>query len=124
MAAETTSPPPADLRDGHTAADAHGAAQGHGSAGTTEAAAHATPPPPQEATPEAGSVEVIWGALPDRYEVAGMTVVEAYRLLREHLGIPRGVRALVNGAEAEPATALRPGDVLEFVRAAGERGGA
>lgn len=40
MAAETTSPPPADLRDGHTAADAHGAAQGHGSAGTTEAAAH------------------------------------------------------------------------------------
>ena len=40
MAAETTSPPPADLRDGPTAADAHGAAQSHGSAGTTEAAAH------------------------------------------------------------------------------------
>ena len=37
MAAETTSPPTADLRDGHTPVDA---AQGHGPAGTTEAAGH------------------------------------------------------------------------------------
>lgn len=84
------------------------------------------PAPPAAAVPEPASddpsVEVIWGALPDRYDLAGVTVVEAYRLLREHLGIPGGVRALVNGAEAEATATLRPGDVLEFVRAAGERG--
>ncbi len=84
------------------------------------------PPPAAPAPPapvaDAGNVEVIWGALPDHYEIAGLTVVEAYRLLREHLGIPAGVRALVNGAEVGARVRLRPGDLLEFVRAAGERG--
>ena len=83
------------------------------------------PAPPAEApaaADDAGSVEVIWGALPDRYEIAGLTVVEAYRLLREHLGMPRGVRALVNGAEVQANAPLRTGDQLEFVRPAGERG--
>jgi hypothetical protein len=75
-----------------------------------------------EPAPDDAAVEVIWGALPDRYDLAGVTVVEAFRLLREHLGIPAGVRAVVNGAEAEATRTLRPGDVLEFVRAAGERG--
>jgi hypothetical protein len=79
-------------------------------------------PAAELAADEAG-VEVIWGALPDRYDLAGVTVVEADRLLRAHLGIPGGVRALLNGAEAEATRRLRPGDVLEFVRAAGERGG-
>jgi hypothetical protein len=85
------------------AAAARGAASGEGAAG-------------------AGAVEVVWGPLIQHYQVSGMTVGETHRVLRGHLGIPGGVRALVNGAAAAPDARLRAGDVLEFVRFAGEKG--
>lgn len=67
-------------------------------------------------------VQVIWGPLTERMQLEGLTVAEAERLLRHPFHIAPGVRALVNGLEATPNRELAVGDVLEFVRAAGEKG--
>lgn len=71
----------------------------------------------------AGSVvQVIWGASADAFELAGLTVGEAYRLLSAPLHIAAGVAALVNGVAAPEGHRLSAGDVLEFARPAGEKG--
>jgi hypothetical protein len=69
-------------------------------------------------------VTVIWGPIAKELDIRGMTVDGAYRALRVPLNIPARVRPLVNGRVAGPGERLSPGDVLEFVRAAGEKGAA
>ena len=51
-----------------------------------------------------------------------MTVTQVFELLREPYNIAPGAVANVNGVEASPELRVRDGDVLEFVRAAGEKG--
>lgn len=75
---------------------------------------------PQPLAP--ANVRVIWGLLDERMDVQGMTVAEAFQLLQRHLNIAPGVAANVNGIEADSAQRLDVGDVLEFVREAGEKG--
>ena len=67
-------------------------------------------------------VEVIAGPIKKEMNLAGMTVKDAYKALRDPLNIPPGVTALVDGKIADPETRLRPGSCLEFVKPAGEKG--
>ncbi|MCP5040851.1 MAG: MoaD/ThiS family protein [bacterium] len=69
-----------------------------------------------------GTVQVIWGATMDDFEVAGMTVAEAHQLLAGPFHIPPDVAINLNGELVNGDTRLTSGDTLEFVRAAGEKG--
>lgn len=71
---------------------------------------------------EEGLVQVVWGALMDDLEVAGMTVGEVHELLQLPYGIAPDADVNVNGIEATHDTRLEAGDELEFVRMAGEKG--
>ncbi len=82
----------------------------------------AQPDAGQSQAPAPANVRVIWGLLDERMDVHGMTVAEAHQLLQRHLNIAPGVVANVNGIEAASAQRLDVGDVLEFVREAGEKG--
>jgi hypothetical protein len=80
--------------------------------------------PGSEEEPESLStgVQVIWGAMAQQMELAGMTVGEAQRLLRPAFGLAPQATALVDGRLAGNDDRLASGQVLEFVRAAGEKG--
>lgn len=69
-----------------------------------------------------GQVQVTWGPMTEHLDVAHMTVGDVYRLLRRPYNIAPTVRVNVNGGEATAHTRLEPGDTLEFVRLAGEKG--
>ena len=71
----------------------------------------------------AGTVQVTWGALIQELEVAGMTVGEVQAEVQDAYNMAPGIRVNVNGSEADLDTVLATGDALEFVRAAGEKGG-
>ncbi len=69
-----------------------------------------------------GIVRVIHGIHSLSVGVAGKTVSEAREALRQALNIsPRAV-ALVDGQEVDEGQRLLPGQHLEFVRMAGEKG--
>ncbi len=84
----------------------------------------------QEPRPEAdgldaaggSSVEVIHGVTRLAVPLAGMTVTEAFELMRHALHLPEDVMALVDGSQAEGDTRLEGRSSLEFVRYAGEKG--
>ena len=80
--------------------------------------------PGSEEEPESGAtgVQVIWGAMAQQMELAGMTVGEAQRLLRPAFGLAPEATPLVDGRLAGSDDRLASGQVLEFVRAAGEKG--
>ena len=87
-------------------------------------AEQACPPEIPEVPAPPASVQVIFGPMADRMDVQGMTVGEAYGLLRHTLNLPDGnVTALVNGEESNGDRRLQAGETLEFVRIAGEKGG-
>ncbi len=92
---------------------------------TTRVGQPAGPPPENAAQPEAtagGTVHLTWGPLTEDLDLAGMTVREVYRLLRQPYNLAPNVRVNVNGAGADAGTRLEAGDSLEFVRLAGEKG--
>ncbi len=70
-----------------------------------------------------GTVQVTWGAVVDEFEGAGMTVGEVLTAVQAAYNVAPGVQINVNGVEADANTLLAAGDHLEFVRAAGEKGG-
>ena len=70
-----------------------------------------------------GTIQVTWGAVIDDFEGAGMTVGEVLTAVEGAYNVPPGVRINVNGVETDANTLLVAGDHLEFVRAAGEKGG-
>jgi hypothetical protein len=70
-----------------------------------------------------GSVLVIWGANMDELDAAGLTVDEARAQLATAYNIAPDAEANVNGVTSAGDTRLRAGDNLEFVHAAGEKGG-
>jgi len=88
-----------------------------------EKASPRTAPPPTAAA-AAGPIQVIWGAMTEHLELAGMSVGDVFRMLQAPLNIAPTVAALVNGDPVDGEHRLRPGDELEFTRPAGEKGGA
>ncbi|MBI1999805.1 MAG: hypothetical protein HYT85_02010 [candidate division NC10 bacterium] len=71
---------------------------------------------------EAGKVKVVYGVHALEASLAGRTVLSVRDALAQALNIsPRAV-ALVNGQEVEGTHVLHPGELLEFVRYAGEKG--
>jgi proteasome-associated ATPase len=81
-----------------------------------------TPGSEEEPESDATGVQVIWGAMAQQMELAGMTVGEAQQLLRPAFGLAPEATPLVDGRLAGSGDRLASGQVLEFVRAAGEKG--
>lgn len=70
----------------------------------------------------AGQVKVVYGVHALEAGLAGRTVMSVREALSQPLNIsPRAV-ALVDGQEVEATHVLSPGELLEFVRYAGEKG--
>ncbi len=71
---------------------------------------------------ESGKVKVLYGVHALEAALAGRTVLSVREALAQPLNIsPRAV-ALVDGREVDVTHVLSPGEVLEFVRYAGEKG--
>ncbi|MBW8058057.1 MAG: hypothetical protein V3U42_05630 [candidate division NC10 bacterium] len=71
----------------------------------------------------AGKVRVVHGIHALSVGVAGKTVSEAREVLRQALNISPRAISLVDGQEVSEYQILLPGQHLEFVRQAGEKGG-
>jgi hypothetical protein len=78
-------------------------------------------PPAERAAAPAG-VQVIWGASVQTLELGGMQVQHARQLLRGLMHIDAAAPALINGAPARANQRINPGDTVEFVIHAGEKG--
>ena len=91
---------------------------------TQEKLKQVTPPRSTTAAQEEelGKVKIVYGVHAIEANLAGRTVLSVREALAQPLNIsPRAV-ALVNGQEVEATHVLSPGELLEFVRYAGEKG--
>jgi hypothetical protein len=82
-------------------------------------------PPRGLATPqeeELGKVKVVYGVHALEAGLAGRTILSVRETLAQPLNISPRAIALVNGQEVEGTYVLSPGELLEFVRYAGEKG--
>jgi len=71
---------------------------------------------------EAGQVKVVYGIHALEASLAGRTVQSVREALDQPLNISPHAVTLVNGQEVEGTHVLSPGELLEFVRYAGEKG--
>ena len=71
---------------------------------------------------EQGQVEVIHGIYAHSLPLAGMTVGHARAELTDRMNIDPDSMAVIDGVEADEDTVLTEGQVLNFVRHAGEKG--
>ena len=80
--------------------------------------------PSSEEEPEGDptGVQVIWGAMAQQMALAGMRVGDARALLQQAFNLAPEVTVLVDGRPVTGAHRLASGQVLEFVRHAGEKG--
>jgi len=69
-----------------------------------------------------GCVEVIHGVYAHSLPLAGMTVRQARKELRERMNLAPKALAVVDGQETSEDTVLREGQVLNFLTPAGEKG--
>jgi hypothetical protein len=69
-----------------------------------------------------GRVQIVWGALTDDHEIVGMTVGEVRDIFQGPYNIAPEVEVILNGVATDADARMVAGDVLEFVRAAGEKG--
>jgi len=80
-------------------------------------------PAAAEELPPAPSVQVIYGAnvqaLP---QIAGLRVSEVRTLMQQIMGVDPRALTLVNGQPVRLSDRIAPGDVVEFVHRAGEKG--
>jgi hypothetical protein len=82
-------------------------------------------PPHVGTTPregEAGKVRIVYGIHALEASLAGRTVLSVREALSQPLNISPHAVALVDGQEVEAGYVLNPGELLEFVRYAGEKG--
>ena len=70
-----------------------------------------------------GLVTVAHGTYGEALPVAEMSVGEVRRRFRDRFDIHPGAIALVDGSPVDDDTTLRTGQLLSFVRPAGEKGG-
>ncbi len=71
---------------------------------------------------ETGKVKVVYGVHALEASLAGRTVQSVREALAQPLNISPQAVTLVNGQEVEGARVLNHGELLEFVRYAGEKG--
>jgi hypothetical protein len=69
-----------------------------------------------------GRVDVIHGVYAHSLPLAGLTIRQARTELQERMNIPVDALAVVDGSEANEDTVLQEGQVLNFVKPAGEKG--
>ena len=74
-------------------------------------------------TSTANSVNVTHGAYSENVSLVGETVGSIRRLLRDVANVPSDAKAILNGEIVGNDTILRNGDVLEFVKVVGQKGG-
>ena len=77
---------------------------------------------PASPTPMQETVRVIYGVHSLDVSIAGRTVGEVRAALRQALNIGPQAVAVVDGREVLESVILQAGEVLEFVRLAGEKG--
>jgi len=70
----------------------------------------------------AETTKVLYGVNELDLELAGKTVSEVWKALEQVFNIPRDAVVTVNGARADDTTVVRPGDEIEFQKAAGVKG--
>ena len=68
------------------------------------------------------ATRVIYGVNELELDLAGKSLRGVWRALEQVLNIPREARATVNGATADDDYVVRPGDEIEFQKAAGVKG--
>jgi hypothetical protein len=71
---------------------------------------------------EKGKVRVIYGIHSLEAAIAGKTVTEVRKALSQALNIDPAAIAIINGQAAAGNYILQEGQILEFVRLAGEKG--
>jgi hypothetical protein len=71
-----------------------------------------------------GRVDVIYGVYAHSLPLAGLTVLQARTELEERMNIDPEALTVVDGVEVQADTILKEGQVLNFVRHAGEKGSA
>jgi hypothetical protein len=69
-----------------------------------------------------GNVDVIHGVYAHSLPLAGMTVKQARKELINKMNIDPKATAVVDGTEVDDSVALHEGQVLTFVKPAGEKG--
>ena len=70
----------------------------------------------------ASGVLVTYGPNQETLELEGLTVAQAFELLRQPFHMAPEASVLVNGRPGAPNQQLARGDALEFVRLSGEKG--
>lgn len=68
------------------------------------------------------ATRVIYGVNELELDLAGKSIRGIWRALEQVLNIPREARVSVNGAAADDEYVVRPGDEIEFQKAAGVKG--
>ena len=68
------------------------------------------------------TTKVIYGVNELELDLAGKTVREIWKVLEQVFNIPRDAVVTVNGSRAEDDSVVRPGDEIEFQKAAGVKG--
>jgi hypothetical protein len=71
-----------------------------------------------------GTATVSCGPYAENIAVAGMSVGEIRARFRDRFNIDPHSQAILNGQEVGDDTTVRAGQVLTFIRKAGEKGGA
>ncbi|MBW3598098.1 MAG: hypothetical protein KY475_12570 [Planctomycetes bacterium] len=77
---------------------------------------------PHGVSTDAESVHVVHGVYSISLPLAGWTIARVRQELAGRMDIDPDAIAVVEGAEADESTVLAPGQVLNFVRRAGEMG--
>ena len=77
-----------------------------------------TPPP------EPAVAQVIYGANVQTMALAGLRITDARALAANILGVDQRAATLVNGRPVRATYRIQPGDTVEFVHQAGEKGSA
>ncbi len=70
----------------------------------------------------AETTKVIYGVNELELDLAGKTVREIWKVLEQVFNIPRDAVVTVNGSRADDDSVVRPGDEIEFQKAAGVKG--
>ena len=70
----------------------------------------------------AETTKVIYGVNELELDLAGKTVREIWKVLEQVFNIPRDAVVTVTGSRADDDSVVRPGDEIEFQKAAGVKG--
>ena len=75
-----------------------------------------------QTTDDPTATKVIYGVNELDLDLAGKSVRGIWKALEQVLNIPRDAQVTVNGARVDDEYVVRPGDEIEFQKAAGVKG--